>query len=66
MRVVGGKMGPDGKLGAFVTHIIKGGPADMAGIVESKAIRKKNIHCVLTTVKLESHVNLLQNNLCST
>lgn len=31
-------MGLDGKLGAFVTHVIKGGPADMANIMECKFI----------------------------
>ncbi|ELT90085.1 hypothetical protein CAPTEDRAFT_89075, partial [Capitella teleta] len=38
MRVVGGKMGPDGKLGAFVTHVIKEGPADLANIMEADQI----------------------------
>jgi len=34
MMVVGGKAGPDKKLGTFVTRVIKGGPADIAGIVQ--------------------------------
>jgi len=28
LKVVGGKMTDDGKLGAFITEIRKGGPAD--------------------------------------
>ena len=28
LRVVGGKMTDDGKLGAFITEVRKGGPAD--------------------------------------
>lgn len=28
LKVIGGKMTDDGKLGAFVTEIRKGGPAD--------------------------------------
>ena len=36
MRVVGGKQGPDNKLGAYVTWLVRGGPADMAGIAEGR------------------------------
>lgn len=32
MRVSGGKIGPDGKLGAFVTLVERDGPADSYGI----------------------------------
>ena len=32
MRVVGGKANFDGKLGAFVTQVASGGPADQSGI----------------------------------
>lgn len=33
MRIVGGKSMADGSVGAYVTHVIKGGPADaQAGI----------------------------------
>ena len=38
MRVVGGKQGQDGKLGAFVMWLIKGGPADMGGIAEGNRL----------------------------
>lgn len=34
MRVVGGKQGPDGKLGAFVTHVVMGSQADLHDICE--------------------------------
>ena len=36
MRVVGGREGPDGRLGAFVTHVVAGGSADMNGLCEGK------------------------------
>lgn len=36
MRVIGGKRGPDGLLGAFVTMVTKGGPADAHGISEGE------------------------------
>lgn len=39
MRVVGGKQGLDKKLGTFVTSVIKGGPADAAGIIEGNRRR---------------------------
>lgn len=31
-RVVGGKKGPDGRLGAIVTDVTKDGPADLNGL----------------------------------
>ena len=34
MRVVGGRAGPGGSLGAYVTVVTKGGPADTQGITE--------------------------------
>lgn len=34
MRVIGGKRGPDGGLGAYVTFVEHKGPADSYGIVE--------------------------------
>jgi|JYMV01.1.fsa_nt_gi hypothetical protein len=34
MRVIGGKRGPDGGLGAYVTYVEKKGPADSYDIVE--------------------------------
>ena len=36
MRVVGGKSNFDGKLGAFVTQVVSGGPADQNGIRQGK------------------------------
>ena len=38
MRVVGGKVGSDGKLGAFVSYVAKGGPAEASGIEEGKIL----------------------------
>jgi hypothetical protein len=35
--VVGGKEGPDRKLGTFATKVVKGGPSDLAGIVPGEA-----------------------------
>jgi len=34
MRVVGGKLGHDKKLGTYVSTVVCGGVADLAGIVE--------------------------------
>lgn len=34
MRVVGGKLGPDQKLGTYVASVVKAGPADAAGILQ--------------------------------
>ena len=39
MRIVGGTCGPDGVLGAYVTLVIKGGPADTHGLCEGKPIQ---------------------------
>ena len=36
MRVVGGKLGPDKKLGTYVSTVVPTGVADRAGIVEGK------------------------------
>jgi len=36
MRVVGGKLGPDKKLGTYVSTVIAGGVADKAGIVKGR------------------------------
>ena len=41
MRVVGGKANFDGKLGAFVTQVASGGPADQNGIRKGKKKRFK-------------------------
>ena len=38
MRVVGGKIGPDGGLSAFITFVQSGGPADLASISEGMYI----------------------------
>ena len=38
MRVVGGKLGPDKKLGTYVASVVKGGPASMAGIRQGRCI----------------------------
>lgn len=38
MRVVGGKLGPDKKLGTYVASIVKGGPADLAGIMQGELL----------------------------
>ncbi|CAC5414488.1 RIMS1 [Mytilus coruscus] len=38
MRVIGGKRGPDGGLGAYVTYVEKKGPADSYDIVEGDQI----------------------------
>ncbi len=39
MRVVGGKCSYDGKLGAFVTLVVSGGPADQNGIRQGEPLR---------------------------
>ena len=44
MRVVGGKSNFDGKLGAFVTHVVSGGPADENGIRKGKNPNTSNPH----------------------
>ena len=36
MRIMGGKMTPDGSLGTFVTNVVKGGPADQNSIRPGK------------------------------
>jgi len=36
MRVVGGKLGPDKKLGTYVSTVVPTGVADRSGIVEGK------------------------------
>jgi len=36
MRVVGGKLGADKKLGTYVSTVVPSGVADMAGIVEGR------------------------------
>ena len=37
MRVVGGKLGADKKLGTYVSTVVSAGVADMAGIVEGQS-----------------------------
>ena len=36
MRVVGGKLGADKKLGTYVSTVVPGGVAELAGIVEGQ------------------------------
>ncbi|XP_052777825.1 regulating synaptic membrane exocytosis protein 2-like [Mya arenaria] len=42
MRVVGGRGGPGGTLGAYVTMVTKGGPADVLGISEGDQVVEWN------------------------
>ncbi|XP_037787423.1 uncharacterized protein LOC119582982 [Penaeus monodon] len=34
MRIVGGKVGPDGRLFAYVVWTVRGGPGDLAGVMQ--------------------------------
>ena len=45
MRVVGGKRGSNGALGAYVTMLTPEGPADTQGIQTGNIIGKKCIVC---------------------
>ena len=38
MRVVGGKVGPDGRLFAYVVWTVPGGPADIAGVCQGDKV----------------------------
>jgi len=38
MRVVGGKLGADKKLGTYVSTVVPGGVADKAGIVKGECL----------------------------
>ena len=38
MRVVGGKLGADKKLGTYVSTVVPGGVADMSGIVQGQSV----------------------------
>lgn len=58
MRVVGGKMGPDGGLGAFVTYVMKGGPADVNGICEGKNYSQVTITLVTFPTAITHFTNL--------
>jgi len=57
MRVVGGKLGPDKKLGTYVSTVVRGGVADMAGIIEGQFCIyfccKKLSECVEFNVPLD-------------
>jgi len=45
MRVVGGKLGPDKKLGTYVSTVIAGGVADKAGIVKGQFSSPDTVAC---------------------
>lgn len=47
MRVIGGKRGPDGGLGAYVTFVEHKGPADSYGIVEGTWISTVSLFCFI-------------------
>jgi hypothetical protein len=39
MRVVGGKMGPDGRLFAYIVWTVPGGPAEKGGLQQGDKVR---------------------------
>jgi len=49
MRVVGGKLGADKKLGTYVSTVVAGGVADKAGIVKGDSLHLYIIHYMLYT-----------------
>ena len=62
MRVVGGKANFDGKLGAFVTQVASGGPADQSGIRKGKKNASRQTWIVqpaIHTVRLRLRNNYL-------
>ena len=56
MRVVGGKLGADKKLGTYVSTVVAGGVADKAGIVKGDTLLSLYVAALQLPCDLRLHV----------